>query len=154
MHKIAPTRSAIGWYACPLHLSARDPRHRPMSVAIVIPEIGFDELPMMPTIRLETVTKKNPKTTTRSPVRSDPGNVPGNVGRNAMIATSATHPPTTIDSGRSRSVRFLDAAPADPPRRSLSESAKLLTIVGSDLRSVITPAHATAPAPMYRMYAR
>jgi len=30
---------------------------------MVIPEIGFEELPINPTIRDDTVTKKNPKTT-------------------------------------------------------------------------------------------
>ena len=114
MQTIAPTSSAIGWYASPVQLSATNTRHVPISVAIVIPEIGFDELPMIPTMRLETVTKKKPKTTTRSPVRSDPGNVPGSVGRNAMMATSATQPPTTMDSGRSRSVRFARRGPRAP----------------------------------------
>jgi len=38
-----------------------------MSVAIVIPETGFDDVPMMPTMRDETVTKKKPKTITSSP---------------------------------------------------------------------------------------
>ena len=33
-----------------------------MSVAMVIPEMGFDELPMRPVMRDDTVTKKKPKT--------------------------------------------------------------------------------------------
>ncbi len=37
-----------------------------MRVAIVIPEIGFAELPIRPTIREETVTNRKPKITTRS----------------------------------------------------------------------------------------
>src|SRR5882757_4228704 len=37
-----------------------------MSVAIVIPETGLDELPINPTIREETVTKRNPKRATNS----------------------------------------------------------------------------------------
>ena len=36
-------------------------------VAIVIPEMGFDDVPMSPVIRDETVTKKKPKTTIRTP---------------------------------------------------------------------------------------
>jgi len=36
-----------------------------MRVAMVIPETGEAELPTMPTIRAETVTKRKPKTTTR-----------------------------------------------------------------------------------------
>ena len=38
-----------------------------ISVAIVMPEIGFDDEPMMPTMRPTTVTKKKPKTTIRTP---------------------------------------------------------------------------------------
>ena len=37
-----------------------------ISVAMVIPETGLAELPMRPTIRDDTVTKRNPKTMTRS----------------------------------------------------------------------------------------
>ena len=37
-----------------------------ISVAIVMPEMGFDDEPIMPTMRQATVTKKNPKTTISS----------------------------------------------------------------------------------------
>jgi hypothetical protein len=37
----------------------------PSRVAIVIPEIGFDDEPMSPTMRDDTATKKNPNTSTR-----------------------------------------------------------------------------------------
>ena len=40
-----------------------------ISVAIVMPEIGFDEVPMRPVIRDETVTKKNPKMMVRMAAR-------------------------------------------------------------------------------------
>ena len=33
-----------------------------ISVAMVMPEIGFDDEPMSPVMRDETVAKKNPKT--------------------------------------------------------------------------------------------
>ena len=36
-----------------------------ISVAIVMPEIGFDELPMRPVMRDETVAKKKPNSTMR-----------------------------------------------------------------------------------------
>ena len=55
-----------------------------MSVAIVMPEIGLEELPMMPTMRLATVTKKKPKTTMSREMSSDSGNLPGRFGRMAM----------------------------------------------------------------------
>ncbi len=37
-----------------------------ISVAMVMPEMGLAELPMRPTMRELTVTKRNPKTTTSS----------------------------------------------------------------------------------------
>src|SRR5205085_6488402 len=40
--------------------------------AIVIPEIGFDDVPMSPVIRDETVTKKNPKMIVRIAARTLP----------------------------------------------------------------------------------
>ncbi len=76
-------------------------------VAIVMPEIGFDEVPMIPTMREETVTKKKPKTTMRSDIRSDCGKGPcGKFGRIARITTIASDPMSTNPIPRSRSVRF------------------------------------------------
>ena len=37
-----------------------------MRVAMAMPEIGFEDVPISPVMRDETVTKRNPKTTTRS----------------------------------------------------------------------------------------
>ena len=48
---------------------------------MVMPEMGFDELPMMPTMRLATVTKKKPKTTMSSDSRSELGELPGEDGQ-------------------------------------------------------------------------
>ena len=70
MQTIAPTHSAIGWYTSPVQPMPTKTRQVAMSVAIVIPEIGFDDEPMMPTMRLATVTKKKPKTTIRRPSNS------------------------------------------------------------------------------------
>ncbi len=39
-----------------------------ITVAIVMPEIGLLELPMIPTIREDTVTKKAPKITISTPI--------------------------------------------------------------------------------------
>ena len=41
-------------------------------MAIVIPEIGFDEVPIRPVMRDDTVTKRNPKTITRIAARKLP----------------------------------------------------------------------------------
>ncbi|OQA03688.1 MAG: hypothetical protein BWY67_02400 [Bacteroidetes bacterium ADurb.Bin397] len=67
---ILPTTKAIGSNTLPVQPTAIKINAVPMSVAIVIPEIGFEELPIIPTIRLETVTKKNPNITTRIPINN------------------------------------------------------------------------------------
>ena len=54
---------AIGAYASPVQPIATKIVHVRISVAIVIPEIGFDELPMSPVMRDDTLTKKKPNTT-------------------------------------------------------------------------------------------
>ena len=82
-------------------------RQVPISVAIVMPEIGFDELPMMPTMRLATVTKKKPNSTISAEMTSEPGNFPGRFGRSAM---SSQEPPCRRPrrpSGRSAQVRIV-----------------------------------------------
>ena len=123
--------------------------HVAIRVAIVIPEIGLEEVPMMPTIREETVTKKNPKMTIRSDMRREPGNGPcGKPGRIASTSTIASDPITTIPMPRSLSVRLTPSAGPTPPRKLLTDSRNAEMIVGRVLMSVITPAQATAPAPM------
>ena len=84
-----------------------------------MPEIGFDDEPMRPTMRLATVTKKKPKTTISRPSSSllpIPG--PGTNGSSAMTTTSTAEPTSTNVIGRSRSVRAAPpavAARAAPP---------------------------------------
>jgi hypothetical protein len=48
---------------------------------MVMPEIGFDELPMMPTMRLETVTKKKPKTDHQQREEQRAGQAAGQAGQ-------------------------------------------------------------------------
>ena len=128
-----------------------------ISVAIVIPETGLAELPMSPTIRDATVTKRNPKTTTsREAARfaSQPTCAPGTglkVRKTNMITTSSADPPITTLMGRSSSVRTA-AAFAPLPFRFFIPERSALTIVGIVFSSVISPAAATAPAPMGRTY--
>jgi hypothetical protein len=118
--------------------------HVRISVAIVIPEIGFDEDPISPVMRDDTVTKKNPKTTIRTAARKLPW--VGIFGATARKIASASDPPRTIDAGRSRSVRVL-TAPAPPPKPfTLSRNDE--TIVGMVRASVMRPAASTAPAPV------
>ena len=61
MQTMAPTQSAIGEYMSPVQPSATNSRQVRISVAIVMPEIGFDEVPIRPVMRDETVAKKKPK---------------------------------------------------------------------------------------------
>jgi hypothetical protein len=106
-----------------------------MIVAIVMPEIGFEEVPMIPTIREETVTKKNPNTTTRRPMTREPGNGPcGKPGRIVTRRASTTDPMTTTPMPRSRSVRLTLLLPAPAPK-DLTDSLNADTIVGSVLRA-------------------
>ena len=113
-----------------------------------MPEIGFDEVPMSPVMRDETVTKKNPKMTTRIAARKLP--CVGSFGATARNSARSSDPPSTTTIGMSRSVRIRAAAPARAPK-SLNPSRADATIVGMVRASVIKPAASTAPAPMYRM---
>ena len=125
---------------------------------MVMPLMGFEELPMRPTMREETVTNKNPKTTTKIPAirfANRPVCAPG-IGRNVksahIMATITSEPKTTTLMGRSRLTRSAAAAPAARwACKSLSPARSADQIVGIVLASVIKPAAATAPAPMGRM---
>ncbi len=154
MHTIPPTTSAIGSYILPVQPIAMKTRQVPISVAIVIPEIGFELDPMMPTMRLATVTKKNPNTIIRTPSKSLLKILsPGICGMNAINTTSRRLPPRTTVNGKSRSVRRT----ATPALLSFIEATLSLNdemIVGRVLRRVMKPPAATAPAPIWRTYAR
>src|SRR6187551_151691 len=63
MHTTDPTQIAIGAYASPVQPIATKIVQVRISVAMVMPEIGFDELPIRPVIRDDTLTKKKPNTT-------------------------------------------------------------------------------------------
>ena len=83
-----------------------------------------------------------------SNMRSEPGNGPcGKPGRIVMIPASTTDPMTTIPIPRSCSVRLTPPFSVPAPN-DFTDSVNAETIVGSVLMSVITPAQATAPAPM------
>ena len=83
-----------------------------MSVAMVMPETGEAEEPTMPTMRAETVTKRNPKTTTSSAaakLASGPTCAPG-TGLNCeeekhQHDEQRAEPPKTTMGGRSCSMR-------------------------------------------------
>ncbi len=78
----------------------------PMMVAIVIPDIGLLLDPIKPTIRLATVTKKNPKIMTNTPIQNLlVMESPGICGSKAMTPTKAKLPRITTRIERSFSVR-------------------------------------------------
>src|ERR1700753_2656165 len=70
-----------------------------MSVAMVIPETGFDELPINPTMRDDTVTNKKPNSATSTEaarLASHPTCAPGTglkVRKKNISSTSTTEPP-------------------------------------------------------------
>ena len=116
-----------------------------ISVAIVMPEIGFDEVPMSPVMRDETVTNRNPKMMTRIAARKLP--CVGIFGATARKIASSSDPPSTTVVGRSRSVRSRAVAVAPAPK-SFNPSRADAMIVGSVRPSVMRPAASTAPAPI------
>ena len=111
-------------------------------VAIAIPETGLLLLPTSPTIREETVAKKNPNTT----ISSAPIKETGIAGRSQIAKISAREPPRTMRISRSCSVRRLPALV--PPFNPFNESLNVVRISGRDLIKLIIPPAATAPAPI------
>ena len=73
--------------------------------AIVIPEMGFAELPTWPQMRDETVVKKNPKMMMRMP----PSRLTPICGMSAIAMARTIEPNTVTLIGRSSSVRSLAA---------------------------------------------
>ena len=119
-----------------------------MIAAMVMPLMGLELLPMMPTMRLLTVTKKKPKVTMRRPSTTLPMPLPGMNGNRATTTTRPMEPATTIHKGRSFSVRFTTSVPSPP--RDLMAPLKAETMVGMVLISVMKPPAATMPAPICR----
>src|SRR6185295_1600820 len=108
MQTMAATLRAVTLYGADTH--PRDTKISEVSsrVAMVIPEIGLDELPISPVRRELTVTKRNPKTMINRPPRMF--SFSDGASQQARMITAAPAP--TSQSGRSLSVR---AGPAPPP---------------------------------------
>src|ERR1700739_5165095 len=111
-----------------------------MSVAMVIPEIGFDEEPINPTMRDETVTKKNPNTT----IIIAETKLVGICGITDMKTISSKLLIITYIRGRSFSVLDCSTFPVSFFLRSRNESRKALIIVGKVFINVIIPPKVTA----------
>ena len=110
--------------------------------AIVMPDTGFDEEPIRPTMRLETVTKNRLKTT----MRKAPSRLTGTPGKSQMATAMRPARAKTIPMGRSCCVRGR-AGPPPPRPMDPIPSLKLSTMVGRLLTNVMIPAKPTAPAP-------
>src|SRR4051794_9625739 len=118
-----------------------------ITVAIVIPLIGLLLEPIIPTILDDTVTKKAPNTTTKTPNNNLLKMLsPGIMGINAMSSIKAMLPNNTTLKLKSLSVRatvLVATLSLSEPMLSLNEKI----IVGMFFNNVINPPAATAPAP-------
>ena len=125
----------------------------PRRVTRVIPDVGCEETPTMPTMRAATATKRTPKTPTpaESTARWSGAMFPAKTpGTTPATSTTRPMPPTTNHGGRSRSVRGTGPSAADVPARLIprATAVKAPHMVGSPRATVRSPAVATAPAPM------
>ncbi len=153
MATTAPIDSAATLPVSSVQPSATKMRLVPSSVAMVIPEVGFDVTPTSPTMRLDTVTKKKAKIATSSApstrTENDSMN-PKTCGATARNRTTVSTPIPTKLSGRSSSVRLIAAPTVVASRRARSPRSPSLNevmIIGVERSSVVIPAVATAPAP-------
>ena len=157
MQTTPPIVSASTLYAFAVHPATRNIAHVAISVAIVMPLTGFDELPISPLIRDATVTNKNPNTTTNTAAirfANAPVCAPGiglNFSSAHIIAISTTEPTSTTRIEMSRSVRATPESASCFARTSFNPAVSAAQIVGRVLISVISPEAATAPAPIGRM---
>ena len=115
------------------------------SVATVMPEIGFDDEPISPVSREETVTNRKPSTTIRRRRRGSCA-----AAGASMIATIEREAADEHDlhreiavgaQARGRARRVRRGSPSGPRSR-------LPQIVGSERSRLMMPPAATAPAPM------
>src|SRR5262249_49665395 len=151
---IVPTVRTAARAEGSLHPAAAKTEATPRRVTSVIPDVGCEETPTIPTMRAATVTKRRPKTATpaaqtargRGPM--SPAKTPG---ASAATATTKAIAPSTKVPGRSRSV---ETATKDPAARFLESPrttpANAPPIVGRFWTPVNKPATATAPAPTSR----
>ena len=113
---------------------------------MVIPEMGFDDVPMRPVMRDETVTKKKPKMTMSSAARKLP--CVGMRGATARKIASSSDPTEHDDQRDVPLGAELCAAPPRPALKSFMLSRNDEMIVGIVRASVMRPDASTAPAPV------
>jgi hypothetical protein len=144
MHTMPPTESAVTYHAPPVQPTSRNTRQVSMRVAMVMPETGFEEEPISPVSREDTVTNSAPKITTISA----PSRFMCSEGASMIIASSTRMPMPTNFIDRSRSRRSVLSLPPRAAETSAMPCLMLPTISGSERTRLMMPAAATAPAPM------
>src|SRR5260370_9398174 len=115
-HTRAAVVSAISLYGTPVQPTSTKRPQVISSVATVIPEIGFDEEPISPVMRLETVTKKNPNKPIRIP---ETRLIPSSCAAHIITATPNDPPPTTGIGRAPPALATRARAPPPPPLRPL-----------------------------------
>ena len=142
MHTIVPILIAEAIPSYPSNPVALRIKVTTNKVAIIIPEIGLFEEPTIPTMRLDTVAKKNPKIT----INNAPRKLTGTEGTNQIASAIIKLPISTMFIGKSFSVLvWLLFAPFPNP---LSVFEKVFAINGNDFIKLMIPPAATAPAPI------
>src|SRR5687768_6286738 len=90
---IVPTVKTAARAESSVHQAAAKTDATPSSVMSVIPDVGCDDTPTMPTMRAATATKRTPKTPTPAAQTARcngvilPANTPGTI---AAVSTTAT----------------------------------------------------------------
>src|SRR5262249_55534654 len=144
-------------YAFEVHPTRRKATQVAIMVAMAMPEMGLEEVPIRPVIRDETVTNRKPNTTTKiaaAILATTLGLVPGTglkVRYPIIMIRTSTVPARACFKLRSLSVRLVPRIAVAPFFKSAAPARKAFTIVGMVLIRVIRPAAATAPAPIGRM---
>ena len=158
MQTTPPMLMASAANAAPVQCSTRKTAQVAIRVAMAMPEMGFDDVPMSPVMREETVTNKNPKTITNNAAARFSYQVVlaslmgMKVSMAHIISSTRAAPPKATFRSRSRSVRRAPPPVAAAPLpRSFAPARNAAMMVGMVLSKVISPDAATAPAPIGRM---
>ncbi len=112
---IVPTVSTPARAPGSTHPIAANTEAVPSNVTSVMPDVGCEETPTMPTMRAATATNSTPNrptpvaSTARCTKLMSPAKTPGT---SPATSTTVATPPNTKDAGRSRSVRSTVAAGA------------------------------------------
>src|SRR4051812_3634401 len=158
MQTTPPMVIAKAPYAADVQPSTRKTAQVAIKVAIAMPEIGFDDVPINPVMRDDTVTNRNPNITMNTAAAIFAKRevcAPGtglNVSMPMIINMTTATPPIATFMLKSLSVRFSEAVSAVLLEKSFMPARNAATIVGIVFSSVINPAAATAPAPIGRIY--